>query len=65
MLTGPGLQVYGDFLKDLLPPGISLAPPEMWFPRAATLARLARRCLAAGRTAAPEALVPTYLRPAL
>jgi tRNA threonylcarbamoyladenosine biosynthesis protein TsaB len=65
MLTGPGLQVYGDFLQDLIPPGISLAPAEMCFPRAATLARLARRRLAAGRTAAPEQLVPTYLRPAL
>jgi tRNA threonylcarbamoyladenosine biosynthesis protein TsaB len=65
MLTGPGLKVYGDFLKDLLPPGTSLAPPEMCSPRAATLARLARRRLLEGRIAAPEQLVPIYLRPAL
>jgi tRNA threonylcarbamoyladenosine biosynthesis protein TsaB len=65
MLTGPGLTAYGDFLKDLLSPGTSLAPPESWFPRAATVARLARRRLEEGRTAAPEQLVPSYLRPAL
>ncbi len=45
--------------------GISLAPPERRFPRAATVARLARQRLEAGLTAAPEQLVPTYLRPAL
>ncbi len=65
MLTGPGLQVYGDFLKDPLPPGVSVAPPEMRSPRASTVARLAHLRLKAGQTAAPEQLVPTYLRPAL
>jgi tRNA threonylcarbamoyladenosine biosynthesis protein TsaB len=65
ILTGPGLQVHGDFLKDLLPPGVSLAPPERRSPRAATVARLGRRRLSAGQSAAPESLAPTYLRPAL
>jgi tRNA threonylcarbamoyladenosine biosynthesis protein TsaB len=65
LLTGPGLMVHGDFLKDRLPPGVSLAPPELRWPRAATVARLARQRLEAGQTAAPEQLTPTYLRPAL
>jgi tRNA threonylcarbamoyladenosine biosynthesis protein TsaB len=65
LLTGPGLNVHGDFLQDQLPPGVSLAPPESRFPRAATVARLGRRRLTEGRSAAPESLAPTYLRPAL
>jgi tRNA threonylcarbamoyladenosine biosynthesis protein TsaB len=65
LLTGPGLQVYRAFLQDLLPPGVSLAPPERCSPRASTVARLARRRLQQGKTAAPEQLTPTYLRPAL
>jgi len=65
LLTGPGLTVHGDFLRDRLPPGVSLAPPEKRYPRAATVARLARRRLKEGQTAAPEQLAPTYLRPAL
>jgi tRNA threonylcarbamoyladenosine biosynthesis protein TsaB len=65
MLTGPGLDGYGDLFRRHLSPGISLAPPEMRYPRASTLARLARRHLARGETAVPENLVPTYLRPAL
>ena len=65
LLTGPGLTVHGDFLRDRLPPGVSLAPPETRYPRAATVARLAHRRLKEGQTAAPEQLAPTYLRPAL
>jgi tRNA threonylcarbamoyladenosine biosynthesis protein TsaB len=65
LLTGPGLTVHGAFLQDLLPPGVSLAPPELRYPRAAVLAHLARRRLQEGKTAAPEQLAPTYLRPAL
>lgn len=65
VLTGPGLNRYGDFLKEHLPPSILWAPPEMRHPRAGTLARLARRFLSEGRESAPESLAPTYLRPAL
>jgi tRNA threonylcarbamoyladenosine biosynthesis protein TsaB len=65
LLTGPGLQVHGDFLQDQLSPGVSLAPPESRFPRAATVARLGRWRLQEGLSAAPESLAPTYLRPAL
>jgi tRNA threonylcarbamoyladenosine biosynthesis protein TsaB len=65
LLTGPGLDVHYEALVNLLPPEISLAPQEMRRPRAATLARLARRRLELGLIANPAQLVPTYLRPAL
>ena len=61
VLTGP----YAGFLPDLPREGISLAPPELRYPRAATVARLALRRLEAGLTASPQQLTPTYLRPAL
>jgi tRNA threonylcarbamoyladenosine biosynthesis protein TsaB len=64
-LTGPGLDAHRDVLTRLLPPEIAWAPPEHRLPRAATLARLARRRLETGLTANPAQLVPTYLRPAL
>jgi tRNA threonylcarbamoyladenosine biosynthesis protein TsaB len=65
LLTGPGLDAHRDVLTKLLPPEIAWAPPEMRLPRAATLARLARRRLEQGLTVNPAQLVPTYLRPAL
>ena len=65
MLTGPGLEVYQEMLAPLLPPEITLAPPEARWPRASILARLARHRLKLGLTAPPAQLVPTYLRPAL
>lgn len=65
VLTGPGLNAYGDFLKKALPPDLHWAAPELRHPRAATVARLARRRLEQGLTAPPHQLVPTYLRPAL
>jgi tRNA threonylcarbamoyladenosine biosynthesis protein TsaB len=64
-LTGPGLDAHRDVLTRLLPPEIAWAQPEYRLPRAATLARLARRRLEAGLTVNPAQLVPTYLRPAL
>ncbi len=65
LLTGPGLDAHRETLTRLLPPEITLAPPELRLPRAATLARLARRRLELGLTANPAQLIPTYLRPAL
>ena len=65
LLTGPGLEVYRELLTPQLPPEIAWAPLEERWPRAATLARLARRRLELGLTANPAQLVPTYLRPAL
>jgi tRNA threonylcarbamoyladenosine biosynthesis protein TsaB len=64
-LTGPGLEVHCEALTPQLAPEIALAPPEVRWPRASTLARLARLRLEAGLTANPAQLVPTYLRPAL
>jgi tRNA threonylcarbamoyladenosine biosynthesis protein TsaB len=65
LLTGPGLEVHREILAARLDPEIAWAPPELRRPRAATLARLARRRLELGHTANPAQLVPTYLRPAL
>jgi tRNA threonylcarbamoyladenosine biosynthesis protein TsaB len=61
ILTGP----MADSLPGRLPKGVVPAPPEKRTPRAATVARLARRRLSQGLTAPPPQLVPTYLRPAL
>jgi tRNA threonylcarbamoyladenosine biosynthesis protein TsaB len=65
LLTGPGLEVYGDFLKERLSPEIAWAPSSRRYPMAATIARLGRLHLQQGLTIAPQQLVPTYLRPAL
>ncbi|MCL6620651.1 MAG: tRNA (adenosine(37)-N6)-threonylcarbamoyltransferase complex dimerization subunit type 1 TsaB [Syntrophobacterales bacterium] len=65
VLTGPGLTVCEEVLKPLLPSGVAFAPPELRFPQAATLARLAWQRLSRGAGVSPAALFPTYLRPAL
>jgi tRNA threonylcarbamoyladenosine biosynthesis protein TsaB len=65
LLTGPGLEIHLGVLTHQLPPEITLAPPEMRWPLAPTLARLARQRLKQGLIANPAQLVPTYLRPAL
>jgi len=65
LLTGPGLDVYGDFLAKNLSPEITWAPPSRRHPRAATVARLGRQRLEQGLTIPPQQLTPTYLRPAL
>jgi tRNA threonylcarbamoyladenosine biosynthesis protein TsaB len=61
LLTG----LVAPLLDAALPKGVSLAPPELRDPRAATVARLARLRLEAGLTVPPQQLIPTYLRPAL
>lgn len=66
LLTGPGLNAYGDFLREHLSPDIVWAPEERRYPRAAILARLALRRRQAGvPPASPQQLAPHYLRPAL
>ena len=65
VLTGPGLSVHEEFLRNRLDPEIHLAPPELRYPRAATLARLALPLVMAGQTVAFQRLTPIYLRPAL
>jgi hypothetical protein len=65
VLTGPGLTVYEDFLRDRLDPAILPAPLEVRYPRASTVARLARALISAGQTVPPHRLTPAYLRPAL
>ncbi len=65
VLTGPGIRPHRDFLTAHLAPGITLAPEDLWLPRAATVGRLGRHRLAQGLTVAPPQLTPLYLRPAL
>jgi len=65
LLTGPGLEVHREVLAPRLSPEIVWAPQAMRWPRASTLARLARRRLELGLTVSPAQLIPTYLRPAL
>lgn len=65
VLTGPGLNTYGELLAGLLPPDFYWAPQELRHPRAATVARLGRLRLMLGLTVAPAKLLPIYLRPAL
>ncbi|RJR44825.1 MAG: tRNA (adenosine(37)-N6)-threonylcarbamoyltransferase complex dimerization subunit type 1 TsaB [Deltaproteobacteria bacterium] len=65
LLTGPGLEAYGDFLKQHLSPEIAWAPPDLRHPQAATIARLGRLRLEQGLAVAPQQLTPAYLRPAL
>ncbi len=65
LLTGPGLDAYGDFLKQHLSPEIVWASPELRHSQAATIARLGRLRLEQGLAVAPQQLTPTYLRPAL
>ena len=61
VLTGPLVSS----LPDPIPPGVILAPPEVRYPRAVTVARLALNRLEAGLSAPPHQLTPIYLRPAL
>uniref|UniRef100_A0A7C5EPE7 Uncharacterized protein n=1 Tax=Desulfobacca acetoxidans TaxID=60893 RepID=A0A7C5EPE7_9BACT len=49
----------------MLTPDLHWAPPELRYPKAATLARLGRRRLQRGLTTPPHLLHPAYLRPAL
>lgn len=65
LITGPGLNAYGNFLGKHLSPTITWAPPSKRHPRAATIARLGRLRLQQGLTVPPPQLVPAYLRPAL
>lgn len=64
-LTGPGIGPHKDFLTANLPPGVLLAPEDMWLPRAVSVGRLGRWGLARGLTVSPPQLTPLYLRPAL
>jgi tRNA threonylcarbamoyladenosine biosynthesis protein TsaB len=62
----PGMLVTGPSLAELrgqLAPGVSVAPDEVWRPRASTVGRLAFRLHQAGHRADVWSLAPHYLRP--
>jgi hypothetical protein len=65
ILTGPGIAPYLEILTDALPPGITLAPEDLWLPRAAMVGRLGGLRLGLGLAVPPAQLTPLYLRPAL
>ncbi|MBM4286478.1 MAG: tRNA (adenosine(37)-N6)-threonylcarbamoyltransferase complex dimerization subunit type 1 TsaB [Deltaproteobacteria bacterium] len=65
ILTGPGLTLHEENLRQTLPSAVSFAPLELRLPRAAVLARLGAARLGRGDTSSPESLTPAYLRPAL
>lgn len=60
-VAGPGLTHVGEALAARA--DLRVAPPEAWRPTAADAADLATRLHATGRSDAPAALVPDYLRP--
>ena len=61
VLLGDGCSRYPEKIAERLGDKVHIAPQELWWPKAATLARLAQRKLAAGQTENPAALVPMYL----
>jgi tRNA threonylcarbamoyladenosine biosynthesis protein TsaB len=61
LVSGPGLTVAGVAIAARA--DLRIAPPEAWRPTASDAADLAIRLHAAGRSDAPAALVPDYLRP--
>ena len=63
LLAGDGVAVYATLLRRLLRRAPVVAPAELWWPRAATVARLGTARVARGRRNDPQALVPLYLYP--
>ena len=63
LFLGDGCALYRDRIIGELGDNARLAPMDLWFPRAATLARLARARLAEGASDDPSRLVPLYLYP--
>lgn len=64
VITGPGLERYGQVFRELLGELAILPPAEYRHVRAGVLARLGLEELEAGRLPDLEALTPFYLRPA-
>lgn len=62
ILLGDGCARYRERILERCP-GARIAPPELWLPRAATLARLGRARRLRGEADDPARLVPMYLYP--
>lgn len=63
LFTGDGLGVYQQALQRRLRRRLRIAPGELWWPRASTLARLGADAFAAGQRMDPTMLRPRYLYP--
>ena len=63
VFLGDGCALYRDQIVQRVGDRASFAPPELWLPRAATLARLGRERLTQGLRDDPSQLVPLYLYP--
>jgi tRNA threonylcarbamoyladenosine biosynthesis protein TsaB len=61
-VAGPGVTRI-EMAEVALPPTAAVVPSEQWWPKAATLARLAVRRAEQGQFADPWRLVPHYVRP--
>ena len=62
LFIGDGCAPYRDRILAHCP-NAQFAPPELWLPRAATIARLGRERFLQGQRDDPAALVPMYLYP--
>ena len=62
LFVGDGCAPYRDRILAHCPKA-EFAPPELWLPRAAAVARLGRERFAQGQRDDPAALVPMYLYP--
>ena len=63
LFLGDGCALYRDRIIEQLGDNARFAPTDLWLPRAAALARLARARLAEGNQEDPSRLVPLYLYP--
>lgn len=62
MLVGDGLSIYGDFFKEKLGDMATIAPSEIYFPRAAIIGKLAIPLWKDNNFLSPENAVPIYVR---
>ena len=63
VFLGDGCALYHDQIVKRVGARAQFAAPELWLPRAATLARLGRERIAQDRLDDPSRLVPMYLYP--
>ena len=63
IFLGDGCALYRERIVQRLGASAQFAAPELWLPRAATLARLGAERLAQGQRDDPAGLVPMYLYP--
>ena len=63
LFLGDGVEAYAAMLRRRLKRRLVIAPRELWWPRAVTVARLGAAALARHRHVDPKTLTPIYLYP--